>query len=434
MMIGKPGAAATAISTADAASITVRGRDLCGDLMGRLGFTDYFHLLVTGREPTAEQRFFLDLLLVAIAEHGLVPTNQAARMTLAADPAALQGAVAAGILGCGTVVLGTAEACGSFLTEARARVDAEGDGALVAMVAAIRRDGGKLPGFGHPLHKPVDPRAERIFALADARGVAGVHCRLARATAPAAAEAWGKPLTLNVSMAIAAVLLDIDFPPAMLKAIPILARTASLLAHLAEEQERPIGFLMAAHAEAAIAYDGGAAVTPAAAADDAPLPRAGRLPLRALGLLPRQARRGRLRRRRARSAGSTASPACRSPRRTSCARTVTPEAPIGAHLAAPMAEVVRVYSTSGTTGSPSYIPLTRADLADWIAISSRSYAASGVAAGERIVTTYNAGPFVAGVALEAFARPRPLPDPGRLGPQRAAARRGHPAGARRSSR
>ena len=81
--------------------------------------------------------------------------------------------MAAGILGCGTVVLGTAEACGSFLTEARARVDAEGDGALVAMVAAIRRDGGKLPGFGHPLHKPVDPRAERILALADARGVAG---------------------------------------------------------------------------------------------------------------------------------------------------------------------------------------------------------------------------------------------------------------------
>jgi citrate synthase len=256
MMIGKAGAAASAISTADAASITVRGRDLCGDLMGRVGFTDYFHLLVTGREPTDEQRFFLDLLLVAIAEHGLVPTNQAARMTLAADPAALQAAVAAGILGCGTVVLGTAEACGRFLGDARGRVEAGGDGALLAMVVEIRRQGGKVPGFGHPLHKPVDPRAERIFALADERGVAGVHCRLARATGPAVAEAWGKPLTLNVSMAIAAVLLDTGFPPTILKAIPILARTASLLAHLAEEQERPIGFLMAAHAEAAIDYDG----------------------------------------------------------------------------------------------------------------------------------------------------------------------------------
>jgi phenylacetate-CoA ligase len=83
-------------------------------------------------------------------------------------------------------------------------------------------------------------------------------------------------------------------------------------------------------------------------------------------------------------------------------RSVGAAAPIGAQLAAPMAEVVRVYSTSGTTGSPSFIPLTRADLAGWIAISSRSYAASGVGAGERIVTTYNAGPFVAGVALEAF--------------------------------
>ena len=259
MMIGKAGPAATSISTADASSVTVRGRDLCGDLMGRLSFTDYFHLLLTGDEPTPEQRFFLDLLLVAIAEHGLVPTNQVARMTLAADPSSLQGAVAAGILGCGTVVLGTAELCGRFLVEARARTEAEGDAALAAMVAAIRRDGGKVPGFGHPLHKPLDPRAERIFALAAERGVAGPHCRLARATAPAVAEAWGKPLTLNVSMAIAAVLLDLGFPPTMLKAIPILARTASLLAHLAEEQARPIGFLMAAHAEEAIAYDGPAA-------------------------------------------------------------------------------------------------------------------------------------------------------------------------------
>jgi phenylacetate-CoA ligase len=84
-------------------------------------------------------------------------------------------------------------------------------------------------------------------------------------------------------------------------------------------------------------------------------------------------------------------------------QTVTPESPVGSQLAAPMSEVVRIYSTSGTTGAPSYIPLTPTDLANWIAISSRSYAASGATAGERIVTTYNAGPFVAGVALEAFA-------------------------------
>ena len=253
MLIGKAGPATTSISTADAASLTVRGRDLCSDLMGRVSFTDYFHLLVTGREPTEDQRFFLDLLLVAIAEHGLVPTNQVARMTYAADPAALQGAVAAGILGCGSVVLGTTEACGRFLIEAAARIR-RGE-ALRQIVAEIRAGGGKVPGFGHPLHKPVDPRAQRILALAAERGIAGRHVAIAREAEAVVPEVWGKPLPMNVSMPIAAVLLDLDFPPAILKGIPILARTASLLAHLAEESERPIGFLMAASAEAAIAYE-----------------------------------------------------------------------------------------------------------------------------------------------------------------------------------
>jgi phenylacetate-CoA ligase len=78
--------------------------------------------------------------------------------------------------------------------------------------------------------------------------------------------------------------------------------------------------------------------------------------------------------------------------------------PIGAHLCVERDEIVRIYSTSGTTGMPSYIPLTAEDLENWVTGSARSYAASGVRAGERIVTTYNAGPFVAGAALDAFER------------------------------
>ena len=100
MPIGEEREGVSHISQAYPDRVEVRGRDLCGDLMGRLSFTEYFHLLLTGREPTDDQRFFLDLLLVAIAEHGMMPTNVAARMTLAADPGSLQGAVAAGILGC----------------------------------------------------------------------------------------------------------------------------------------------------------------------------------------------------------------------------------------------------------------------------------------------------------------------------------------------
>ena len=220
----------------------------CGDLMGRLSFTEYFHLLLTGREPTAEQRYFLDLLLVAIAEHGMMPTNVAARMTLAADPGSLQGAVAAGILGAGPVILGTSEACAALLEEAQEKVEAGGEPADVAedVARTVHASGGRLPGFGHPVHRPLDPRAERILELADERGVSGPHLLLARRLRTAAAEVWGKPLTMNVAMPIAAVMLDLGFPSATVKAVPILARTAGLLAHLAEERERPLGFLMAA--------------------------------------------------------------------------------------------------------------------------------------------------------------------------------------------
>jgi citrate synthase len=217
----------------------VRGRDLAGDLMGRLTFTEYFHLLLTGEEPTEEQRFFLDLLLVAIAEHGLMPTNVAARMTLAADPGSLHGAVAAGILGAGPVLLGTAEECARLLQ--REEEPAE-------LVREIREAGGRVPGFGHPVHAPVDPRAERILQLADERGVAGRHVARARALRGELG------LTMNVSMPIAAVLLDLGFPASAVKSVPILARVASLLAHLAEERELPLGLALARAAEEAVEY------------------------------------------------------------------------------------------------------------------------------------------------------------------------------------
>jgi citrate synthase len=219
--------------------VEVRGRDLTGDLMGRLSFTEYFHLLLTGEEPTDDQRYFLDLLLVAIAEHGMMPTNVAARMTLAADPGSLHGAVAAGILGAGPVILGTAEECARLL---------EAGGDPKEIVRELLASSRKVPGFGHPVHKPVDPRAERILELADARGVSGGHVALARALRDEVG------LTMNVSMPIAAVMLDLGFPAESVKAVPILARTASLLAHLVEEQEQSIGFLLAGAAEEAVDY------------------------------------------------------------------------------------------------------------------------------------------------------------------------------------
>jgi citrate synthase len=242
--------AITHISRAYPDRVEVRGRDLTNDLMGKVSFTDYFHLLLTGREPTADQRFFLDLLLVGIAEHGMMPTNVAARMTLAADPNSLQGAVAAGILGAGPVLLGTTEECARLL----ARTRETGEDPLT-VAERIREEGGRLPGFGHPVHKPLDPRAERIFELAHERGVAGEYVALAEEFRGAVHEAWGKPLTLNISMPMAAVLLDLGFGASIVKAVPILARTASLLGHLAEEQQDSIGFKMAKAAEDLVEYE-----------------------------------------------------------------------------------------------------------------------------------------------------------------------------------
>jgi citrate synthase len=247
---GNEGAAASRIAKAYPDRVDVRGRDLTRELMGRLSFTEYFHLLLTGREPTDDERFFLDLLLVAIAEHGLMPTNVAARMTLAADPGSLQGAVAAGILGAGPVVLGTSEACARLLENSLA---AEREPIEVAR--ALRAAGEKVPGFGHPVHRPVDPRAERILELAEERGASGSNVAYARRLRDAVAEVWETPLTMNVSMPIAAVMLDLGFSVDVVKAVPILARTASLLAHLAEERERPLGLLLARVAEEAVAYE-----------------------------------------------------------------------------------------------------------------------------------------------------------------------------------
>ena len=259
MKIGPPSQHATAICGATDEAIWVRGRDLTADLVGKVGFSDYFWLLVTGASPTPAQSRILDATLVAIAEHGLVPSVQVSRMTLAAAPEALQGAVAAGLLGCGSVILGSAEAAGHFLAEIGRRTGTGEDAeAVAAVVREYRAERRTIPGYGHPLHKRADPRAERLLAVAQEVGTAGTYARIARTVERVLPEVLGKPLTLNVSGAIPAVLLDAGYPPLALKGVPLLARTAGLIAHLLEEQVRPIGFAMSEAAAEAIRYDGDA--------------------------------------------------------------------------------------------------------------------------------------------------------------------------------
>jgi citrate synthase len=256
--IGSQAQHASAISTTNAETIVVRGRDLTGELMGSISFTEHFWLLVTGVLPSAAQCRMLDATLVAISEHGLVPSVQASRLTLAAAPEALQGAVAAGILGCGSVILGAADAAGRFFAEILQRqVDgATAEDVVTAVVHEYRASRRAIPGYGHPLHKDYDPRARRLFALAAEAGTTGRHVGIAQLVEQLLPRLVGKPLKLNVSAAIPAVLLDAGFPLGGMKGVPILARTASLIAHLVEEQERPIGFVLSHAGTQAIDYDG----------------------------------------------------------------------------------------------------------------------------------------------------------------------------------
>ena len=199
-------------------------------------------------------------------------------------------------------------------------------------------------------------------------------------------EVWGKPLTMNVSMPIAAVLLDLGFPATAAKAVPLLARTAGLLAHLAEEVEQPLGFTLAAAAEEAV--DVRTLRSKHGLGTSSSRSTTSRYRAQLAYLFDRSA----FYRDKLAAAGFASAEAAgglaeiaRLPltEKDELRATCTPDNPIGAHLCAEPSEIVRIYSTSGTTGTPSYIPLTASDLDNWVTGSARSYAASGVTAGQR---------------------------------------------------
>ena len=246
MKIGKATVPRTAICTSDEQTIVIRGRDLARDLIGKLSFVEHFYLLLTGRMPSAGEASVVNAALVAITEHGLVPSVQAARMTYAAAPEAMQGAVAAGILGCGSVVLGSSELAGRLFSEIDAKMTAGAtvEAAALEVMRAWRAAGKPIPGYGHPQHKSRDPRVEALFDAAREAGTDLRFIAIAKAAETLLPQVLNKDLKLNVSGAIPAVMLGAGFPLQALKGVPILARTAGLIAHLYEEMQDPIGFAL----------------------------------------------------------------------------------------------------------------------------------------------------------------------------------------------
>jgi citrate synthase len=193
-------------------------------------------LLVQKRMPSEQETRMLDAVLVSLADHGLTPTVLAARLTYTGAPESIQGAIAAGLLGAGSVFLGVVEDTARFLDEIIAN-DGDPAAAVEALIGSDRR----VPGLGHPIHKVEDPRTPRIYAIAQETGLVGDHLRTLRQVADAHAEQTGRRLPINGAGVAGAALADLGFPPELLRGLALLARTAGLLGHLAEEREQPIG-------------------------------------------------------------------------------------------------------------------------------------------------------------------------------------------------
>jgi citrate synthase len=253
----------TAIGYAELDSIKVRRRDLVGDLMGKISFADYAFLLIRSRLPTEAESVLFNALLVMLADHGVTPTVIAARMTYMGAPESIQGAVAAGLLGGGSVFLGVTEDSarflGSIVSEARA-MSPSGEVEDTALTEVSRRrvdeavsSGFRVPGIGHDIHLEGDPRTPKLYELAEKWGYLGPHMRSLQLVHERFCERK-RYLPLNGAGAAGALLADLGFTPSICRGIVLIARSAGLVAHLLEEMEQPIGRELYEQARTTIRY------------------------------------------------------------------------------------------------------------------------------------------------------------------------------------
>ncbi|MEL0203291.1 MAG: citryl-CoA lyase [Halieaceae bacterium] len=239
----------TAICGFDADSILIRGKNLVEDVIGRYTLTGAFLLQALGKEPSERQIELLDVVLVTIMEHGMVPSVVASRLTLHGAPESLQGAVAAGLLGVGDRYAGTAAQCGEVLAEL---IDSnDRDSAAADLVRRYRAEKRAVPGFGHPIHTGTDPRVEKLLSYV-ARDSQALQA--AESLEGALSEALGKPLVMNVSTALAILMFEIGIPVSAMRGVILISRCAGLVGHLLEEMNTPVGNDLWRSAEGSVTY------------------------------------------------------------------------------------------------------------------------------------------------------------------------------------
>lgn len=238
-------------STAD--RITVRGLDLPGEILGHMNLGDLAFLQLTGRKATAEESRVFNAIVITLVEHGITPSSIAARMTYMGAPESLQAAVAAGLCGLGTVFVGSMEGASKMLYEALPREKlgqgADLDALAEQTVEAFRARRAIVPGLGHPVHKPVDPRAPRLFEIAAENGMAGEYVALMQKIQQLAEAKSGKVLPINATGAIGAIACEFGFPWKIVRGFGVMARSIGLVGHILEESENPISYELWQRAE-----------------------------------------------------------------------------------------------------------------------------------------------------------------------------------------
>jgi citrate synthase len=197
--------------------IVVRGKDLPNEILGHLNLGDMAFLELTGRVPSAKESKIFNAMVVTLVEHGMTPSAIVARLTYLGAPEALQAAVASGLLGLGSVFVGSTEGVARMLSE-----NADIDGMK------------RVPGLGHPLHKPVDPRTVRLFEIARETGHYGSYCKRMEEIAKA------RKLTLNATGAIGALACELGLDWKIVRGLGVMARAVGLVAHILEETRDPM--------------------------------------------------------------------------------------------------------------------------------------------------------------------------------------------------
>lgn len=223
--------------------IVVRGKDFTEDILGKMNLGDFSWLQLTGKMPTPQQSNVFNAIIVSLVEHGLTASAIVARMTYACAPESLQSAVAAGLCGLGSRVVGSMEGVAKLLSEALpadAPLDVDLDSLAVSVVGQFRQRKEHIPGFGHVVHKPIDPRTPRLWAIAEENGYSGRYVALLKKVQAEAERVTGKRFPINATGAIGAISCELGFSWEITRGFGVMARAIGLVGHIMEEIQNPI--------------------------------------------------------------------------------------------------------------------------------------------------------------------------------------------------